>query len=262
MNPQERNEFKNKWSSFQQKYENWYLPYIKKALQKQVRQFEETGDVNYITSEPIYKILKHLSDNIAVKWAHRTGIHRLKISEVKSLPMGFSERIVELMRQYYQTDLLNNAELMTSYSRMVIMRTLSANPTASHDDIVKILLDHPEFTEVRARRISRTETVTAANRGALANAKTSGIEMNKEWIAITDNRTRHSHLTADGKTVGIDESFVVDGQTMEYPGDRVQDNGLDTSAANVINCRCTLGYLPVRKNGKLVRTDSLRQPAV
>jgi len=119
----------------------------------------------------------------------------------------------------------------------------------------------------RAELIARTETTRAANQGAMLGAISTGLQTNKEWIAITDDRTRriprndYDHLHMDGKTTPIDQPFTVPGlrsiDIMEYPGD---PNG---SAGNVCNCRCTVGFEVVRDaTGKPVDIQGgLRGPA-
>jgi hypothetical protein len=119
----------------------------------------------------------------------------------------------------------------------------------------------------RAELIARTETTRAANQGAMLGAISTGLQTMKEWIAITDDRTRriprdnYDHLHMDGKTTPIDQPFTVPGlrsiDIMEYPGD---PNG---SAGNVCNCRCTVGFEVVRdSNGKPVDIQGgLRGPA-
>ncbi len=74
------------------------------------------------------------------------------------------------------------------------------------------------------------------NFGSTATYKSAGVEQ-KEYLAVQDDRTRDAHAEADGQIVGIDESFIVDGEELQYPGDPSGDAG------NVINCRCSI--LPV-----------------
>lgn len=258
MTGQERNDYRLKWNRFQIRYEKIYTAKFKAALLIQLRQYIKGGTVFYITSEPIYKVLKELYETVGPLWAARTGVHKFKKVERKDrMPMGFSERVVELMKQYYGIDLLNDAELMTRTTRELIVKVLSeaAISGASFDQIVKQLTTDPEFTAIRARRIARTETVTAANGAAIINAKESGLKMKKEWIAILDSRTRHNHRDVDGVTISIDDPFNVGGELMMQPGVREQTNGLPTSAANVINCRCTTGFIPQRdRRGQLIRS--------
>jgi uncharacterized protein with gpF-like domain len=89
-----------------------------------------------------------------------------------------------------------------------------------------------------ALRIAKTETHAAAMAGADAGARATGLEMEKQWLSSGDDRTRASHAAVDGQTVGLNELFTVGGERLEYPGDPAG------SAANVIQCRCTLLYVP------------------
>jgi hypothetical protein len=103
-------------------------------------------------------------------------------------------------------------------------------------------------TVYRAERIARTEIVSASNRGSLEGAKSTGLNINKVWIAKMTNRTRHSHKELDGQVVGINEPFMANiyinddenrkegKEKLYYPGD------INGSAGNVINCSCTQGY--------------------
>jgi SPP1 gp7 family putative phage head morphogenesis protein len=98
----------------------------------------------------------------------------------------------------------------------------------------------PKFSRSRSATIARTETHSAAS---FANHQ-QGIEyqklqpnLNKQWVAVNDDRTREAHRIANGQIVPMDEAFIVDGRNMQYTGD---PNG---GAANVINCRCAVIYV-------------------
>ena len=96
----------------------------------------------------------------------------------------------------------------------------------------------------RARRIARTETVSAQNWASLEGAKAvqeEGIELVRRWIATNDPpRVRDDHLAAHGQVVGLDEPYYVGGEELDYPGDWM--NG---SPENTINCRCAEAFDPV-----------------
>lgn len=245
----------NLWKSYQAKWEIKYTRKFVNALQEQLKQFIRTKDPGSVNAQPIYNILTDLYKSVGPTWAHKTFLNIR--SQKARLPMGFSERILELMRQYYGIDLFNDAELMTAYSREIIVNVLSdaAETGASFDQIVAILTKHPEFTAVRARRIARTETVTAANGAAIINAKESGLQLTKKWLSVSDNRTRPDHRNVNGTTVDIDTPFNVGGALMQQPGIRTQENGLPTPAKEVVNCRCVLAFTGKRdRNGRLITT--------
>ncbi len=93
-----------------------------------------------------------------------------------------------------------------------------------------------------AQRIARTEMHTAAGRADNASARSTGLDMVKEWGATDDKRTRPSHEEADGQRREMNEAFDVGGSKLMYPGD---ENG---PAHEIINCRCSALYHP-RING-------------
>jgi hypothetical protein len=97
-----------------------------------------------------------------------------------------------------------------------------------------------------AARIARTEMHTAANLGADEAARSTGLEMVKEWAAAEDSRTRASHATADGQEVHLDEPFNVGGASLMMPGDP------SGPAKEIINCRCTVLHHPII-GGEIIR---------
>jgi uncharacterized protein with gpF-like domain len=95
----------------------------------------------------------------------------------------------------------------------------------------------PSMSTFRSALIARTETHGAANAGAFSAADETGLVLDKEWIAAEDERTREDHALANGQIVGKDEPFDIGGEAMMYPGDPAG------SAAQVINCRCAIGWV-------------------
>ena len=95
----------------------------------------------------------------------------------------------------------------------------------------------PAIARYRADAIARTETHGAANYGSNEAAKLTGLPLRREWLAAQDERTRESHAAADGQIVSVDKAFDVGGSALMYPGDPAGP------AEEVINCRCTLGYI-------------------
>lgn len=91
----------------------------------------------------------------------------------------------------------------------------------------------------RSEVIARTEVISASNLGSRAGAKQTGLPLNKEWIATRDGRTRDDHAAADGEIRDLDAPYDVGGEKLIFPG----DTSLGASASNVIQCRCTEGYI-------------------
>ena len=98
------------------------------------------------------------------------------------------------------------------------------------------------FTKIRAATIARTETHNAASYANHEVAKTLDIpQLQKQWVAVNDPRTRGHHTVMNGVRVPMDEDFLVPYDGIEYRMSRPADPR--GGAANVINCRCALIYV-------------------
>lgn len=104
-------------------------------------------------------------------------------------------------------------------------------------DIAQRLLNVANMDLNAAIRSARTATTAAECAGRIDTykyAESLGIEMQQEWVATLDDRTRHEHRILDGQRVDIGDAFEVDGASIRYPGDPQAPGYL------VYNCRCTL----------------------
>lgn len=104
----------------------------------------------------------------------------------------------------------------------------------------RIRVGVPETYAGRAKTIARTETISATN----SAANSVGIEFGlgtKVWLATEDSRTRQWHMDRHGMFADNDGLFDgLDGTELAYPGDPAG------TAADVINCRCTILWVPDR----------------
>ena len=235
----EQKEFWLKFHRFQMRYELMYTPKINRALRAQVRAYIDSGTLMQVNSAGLYLVLLDLYKTVGSIWARHTnpGLHKKEGGQ-----MGFSERIVSFMQQYFSIDLLNDAENITQTTIQTIQRVLSESALQgwSFDEIVKRLVS-PDLTAKRARLIARTETVGAANAGSLLNAKATGLQPNKIWISARDKRTRPHHREVNQMVVPFDGKFTVGESLMDFPGDKAG------GAAEVCNCRCAVAFIPVEK---------------
>ena len=88
-------------------------------------------------------------------------------------------------------------------------------------------------------RTARTMVTSAENKGRmdmLEKAESEGIICQKVWISKIDTRTRDWHRDLNGVSQDRDKPFENSVGKIMYPGDPSAD------AANVYNCRCSLGY--------------------
>lgn len=107
-------------------------------------------------------------------------------------------------------------------------------------DLFNALQDEIEndisFQYYRARRIARTEMLSANGAATLEGYRQSRVVVGKEWMCSMDSDSRKWHKEANGQVVPIDEPFLVGGEKLMHPG----DSSLGASAKNVIQCRCTM----------------------
>lgn len=62
--------------------------------------------------------------------------------------------------------------------------------------------------------------------------------LTKEWTTIVDGKQRSSHFEAHRQRVPTNKSFIVQSQSLKFPGDTSQGATID----NVANCRCSAYY--------------------
>ena len=127
-------------------------------------------------------------------------------------------------------DLRWNRQMVTSHITQGILQGESI------PHLSKRLLKTVNNDKIAAVRTARTAVTSAQNAGRQAvydKAKSMGLNLQKEWLATLDGRTRHDHGMADGQRVPLDGKFTVGGYKMKYPGDMSAPGWL------VYNCRCT-----------------------
>jgi hypothetical protein len=247
---------------FQQNREKYFAPKIYKILNQQVNEFLHSykqglrGDFAFfnVSHQPIIDVLKPLYLDAGIVYGRKV---RASINQQKAQTIGFNQRMIDLMTEYFLSNILSTAEGITNTTKELIQRVLiqATEQGEGFDWVVKELEGLGFHNRIRARLIARTETVTAANQGAMFAAKDTGLLLNKEWLATSDKRTRHDHRIVNGQKIGMTEYFTLpENITMQQPGARTQENGMSVPAKEVINCRCTTIFEPVRDGrGKLVR---------
>lgn len=90
--------------------------------------------------------------------------------------------------------------------------------------------------EARAGVIAETEVHSASNAGELDSIKALDVPLDKEWLSMNDELVREDHAAANGERVGLDETFEVGEDQLQYPGDP------EAPPAQTVNCRCIMVY--------------------
>ena len=155
-----------------------------------------------------------------------------------------------------EKDLAYNKQQVNSAIESAILNGKSV------DKIAEDLQDRMENVNERsAIKMARTAVTSAQNNGTLDSfyeARDMGINIQKEWEATLDDRTRPSHRELDGERRDLDERFS---NGLMYPGDP------DGNPDEIYWCRCTLvSYMPdveVKEGGdRITYKEWLENPRV
>jgi hypothetical protein len=257
------------WQDYRKLYANalkQYSPKFKKELQKQVDTYCRTQNFNAISDKALKKTIYKLHLAMGTKMAQISESAVKKSVKGVYVPMEFKSQKTDAF-QYAIIQVLQNDGLdqlaadITDTTKEQIRRFLiqSAEKNYTLPETIA-LLRTSGITDYRAELIARTETGRAANIGSMVGATSTGLVTIKEWISARDNRTRREprdhtdHLNMDGVKLPMEKQFQVPNNQLGL-GYELMDHPCDSkaSAANVCNCRCTLGYEAVRgANGKLL----------
>jgi len=257
------------WQDYRKLYANalkQYSPKFKKELQNQVNTYCRTLDYNKISDKALKKTIYKLHLAMGTKMAVISESAVKKSVKGVYVPFEFKSQKTDAYQyaiiQVLQNDGLDKlASDITDTTKEQIRRFLieAAQKNYSLTETIA-LLRTAGITDYRAELIARTETGRAANIGSMVGATSTGLVTIKEWIAARDNRTRREprdhtdHLIMDGTKLPMEKQFHVPNNQVGL-GYELMDHPCDSkaSAANVCNCRCTLGYEAVRgANGKLL----------
>lgn len=162
---------------------------------------------------------------------------------VKRTPSGVSW--AERVRAFLAAEGAVMVREITETTRRTIRRVLRKGVDAGEgvaELARRLRRDWPDVGRVRAEAIVRTEVMAASNAaaswGAEAAAEEFDLELEKEWIATADGRTRDTHRALDGERVGLGEDFDVGGHPAAYPGDA------RLPAKERVRCRCAVAHRP------------------
>jgi hypothetical protein len=260
------------WQDYRKLYANalkQYSPKFKKELQNQVNTYCRTQNYNAISDKALKKTIYKLHLAMGTKMALISESAVKKSVKGVYVPMEFKSAKTDAF-QYAIIQVLQNDGLdqlaadITETTKEQIRRFLVESVEKNYTLTETIaLLRTSGITDYRAELIARTETGRAANIGSMVGATATGLVTIKEWIAARDNRTRREprdhtdHLIMDGTKLPMEKQFQVPNNQVGL-GYELMDHPCDSkaSAANVCNCRCTLGYEAVRgANGKLLTLE-------
>jgi len=259
-----------KWRSFHRKLEKENYKIIKERLNKSIALIpylnirEKHYDVlmrNIFSYEMFRDIYVEIYYNSALK-AYR---YHKKKDRVKSSFTSFDEVFLKDVINFIDTNVTRRIRsvrntFLKEVSKVIINAFSEGYDVATIAKKIEKIINDKSFYRWRALAIARTETTSAANYGSLRTYSESKFMYQKTWISAKDERTRRipknkfDHSVMNGVTVDLHEYFNIQGETIPFPAAPTTKKGTQTSAANVINCRCSLAFTPKKDaNGRLIR---------
>ncbi|MDC0827000.1 phage minor head protein [Lactococcus petauri] len=124
----------------------------------------------------------------------------------------------------------------------------------SYSRIAQEIATISEASYRQALRIARTEggrIRSNTTQKGYQEAKSKGVDLQKQWVATLDVRTRQDHGQLDGQIREVDELFEVNG----YKGQGPRLFGI---AEEDINCRCTTVTVVNGVSPKLINPDGTK----
>lgn len=269
MNPKQRRQYWLNNVRIQRKIEIEFVPKVLKVLKEQKQKFidkaVQDGNFNKAISDMNLEIFSSDLSNVIRRLHIKSGVTfaNLTYGEMRKLAakgLGFNEEFAQAVINELGRYGLQLIMWMDEETKKVILNVIQKGQAEGlgFQEIVNNLREVWVADEWRALRIVRTESMRAMNMGHMIGAEKLPFKVQKEWIAAKDHRTRRippdkfDHWKLDGQIVGMDEKFKSEavGQVVyaEQPGDPTAPAGF------VINCRCTVAFVPLRDaNGNLIR---------
>lgn len=224
-----------------------YGPAIAKEIARASREmlavYEATGEVGIPRDhyQNVENLFARMASDAALIFGGRIVEQGKAAGLILERKENFAQRMLRLALEYVGQEVIRRK--ITSITETTRAQIVSQVERGYSDglgvaEIARSIRKRiPTMSQLRGALIARTETHGAANFGADAAARETGLNLRKEWVAAMDERTRSSHRRADGQVVGMDDTFDVGGASLRYPGD---PRG---PADEVINCRCAVAFI-------------------
>lgn len=229
----------------EKKYARLFYKALRLDVEPAVQAYLHTADVELavamVTSKHVKTVLQALY--LAVIQAEAKYEYLHLVSEQKALP---SLPVSDWLRRARNFLAIESSKLITnitSTTRNQVKKVLKEAVITGEsipEQAKAMQAKVAQFSRKRAVKIARTESIGAQNYGSLQGALSTGLALDKIWLATAGARTRDTHAEANGQRVDINALFSVGGDSARFPADP------SLSAAERINCRCVCTYK--RKN--------------
>lgn len=229
---------KSKLKAYLEEYED--LPYWK---QQQTGRLKQLTDEIVEKLQEVYPQTKTVIENFKqeqFETGYYGGYYTVEESQQADLPIAFlpDDVIRSAVRRPVASKTLS--ERLYKARNRLASRSQGAITSGilqghSYAEIASVISSNSEANYRQALRIARTEggrMRTQARQSSYEEMEKVGCDLQKQWLAALDRKTRKSHGHLDGQRVKIGEMFVSDGYKAIGPR-CFGVAGMD------INCRCT-----------------------
>lgn len=156
----------------------------------------------------------------------------------------FTRALLQWAQTYLGQRITLMGQTISEWLRETVAELFEEHSSEGVEKLTKMLYDETQerwdaIKKWQCRRIAQTEAMNSMNVAGLQAAEALGIPYEKTW-SISGINTRESHAAVDGITLPQGGLFTVGG----YPMERPMDDRYGAPAGEVINCACTLIYLP------------------
>lgn len=225
-------------------YETKLKRRIATARNKFVRAVSENYDPNAKYERELFQLQLDIREVLAEQYTRIIPIFGQRqldnIRSVKRDPKytGYFERLIQ---SWTAERSLSSATLVSNTAMEDVRKAISVGLADGEGNaaIARRIRRLTALSGFRAATVARTETHQASLYAADEIGRQAevdfGVKLMKVWVPALDERTRDSHREmANHAAVNTDGTFLVGGERMARPGDP------NASAANTINCRCSI----------------------
>ena len=170
------------------------------------------------------------------EWAEQVAVSintDQEVAESMFFLLGAGVRITKGMRdnpdtwrKLIQFITVKSEAIVDGTQAEVALAEALGNPvTGVYDDII-----------LRVETMASTETVQSMNFSQSETVKSRAPQLLKIWQAILDDRTRPTHMDANGQIRKLNDPYDVGGAALQWPADA------GGPLSEIINCRCHEDY--------------------
>lgn len=187
-----------------------------------------------------YQVDKGIGMNTGFELVDESTVRRLMLTEEDDqIIHEFTDNVVRPDMQTLRTNLDRVKDVRWNRQKFTASITQSILQGESVPHMAERLQRVLNMDKNMATRAARTAATSAENAGrvdSFKRAKRIGIDLEQEWMAAIDGRTRYSHRELDGQHVPVGKKFYAKstGHEIEFPGDP------KAHPSETYNCRCTL----------------------